>query len=139
MSVNFDRPMATSGGVYQNLLGLPPRPRVIAGMVAIAGGVLLTVMLWNRGVLWGLPVFAVVGGLFLFFSGLAGLRRQKERRALIESVEARREELLEGMVTEKREGRNPVRWLNDHGIHDAEIRSLLIDGMNERLKRPSGK
>jgi hypothetical protein len=43
------------------------------------------------------------------------------------------------MVAEKREGRNPIRWLNDQGIQDLEIRSLLIEGMNERLKQPRGK
>jgi len=136
---NFNEESPSAMGTYQMMLGLGPRARVFAGMASIAGGVLFTVLLWNRGVIWGLPVFFVFAGTVVFFSGLAGLRKQKERAARLASIEARKEELLEAMVAEKREGRNPIRWLNDQGIRDAEIRSLLIDGMNERLKRPSGK
>jgi len=124
-------------GIYQDLLKLAPLPRLIAGIVLIPGGVLTTLVLWNRGVLWGLPAFFSVGGLFLLGSGISGLRQQKARRDRLAALETRREELVEAMVTEKREGRNPVRWLNDQGIHDAEIRGLLLDGMNERFKRPS--
>jgi hypothetical protein len=136
----FDsRPTSTTGGVFVNLLRLPPRPRVIAGILSIAGGVLVSVLLWDRGVLWGLPIFAFIGGLFMFFSGLTGIRKQKERQKLLASFESRRTDLLDGMVAEKREGRNPIRWLNDQGIQDLELRSLLIEGMNDRLKQPRGK
>lgn len=137
--VNFHDQPGNDISIYQTLLRLRPRSRIIAGMVSIAGGVALTVLLWNRGVVWSLPVFAAVGGIFLFLSGLSGRRKEKERERLLAMAERRQEELISSMVAEKREGRNPVRWLNDQGIHDGEIRTLLLDAMNERLKLPSGK
>jgi hypothetical protein len=136
---NFNEDRPTTFGTFQMMLGLQPRGRVIVGMASIAGGVLFTVLSWNRGILWGLPVFFAFAGILVFFSGLAGLRREKDRRERIAAVSARREELLEAMIAEKREGRNPIRWLNDQGFHDADVRSFLIEAMNERLRRPAGK
>jgi hypothetical protein len=137
--VDFHERSTRPSYVFQRLLGLAPRSRVTAGMTLIAAGVLVTVLLWNRGVVWGWALFAFGAGTLIFFSGLAGLRKEKERARRLAGLEARKDALLDCMVAEKRDGRNPVRWLNDQGIHDAEIRGLLIDGMNERLKRPSGK
>ena len=129
----YERPR-TSLDVYQNLLGLAPRPRMIAGAIAIAAGVASTILLWNRGVVWGLSLFAFVAGLFLFWSGISGMNRQKARAEQLATFRARQEELLDAMVEEKRQGRNPVRWLNDQGIQDPEIRSLLLEEMGSRLK-----
>jgi hypothetical protein len=139
LPANFNEERPSVLGTYDMMLGLQPRARVIVGMASIAGGVLLSVLLWNRGILWGLPIFFAVAGIIVFFSGLAGLRRQKDRKARIAEIDARKEELLEAMIAEKREGRNPIRWLNDQGFHDAEVRSFLIEAMNERLRRPAGK
>ncbi len=136
---NFNEDRPAPFGTYPMMLGLPPRGRVVAGMASIAGGVLLAVLLWNRGILWSLPVFFAFAGTLVFFSSLAGLRREKERKERIAAVAARREELLGAMIAEKREGRNPIRWLNDQGFHDADVRRFLIEAMNERLRQPSGK
>ena len=136
---NFHERPATPFGIYQDLLKLSPLPRLIAGIVTIPTGILTTMLLWNSGFIWGLPLFFSAGGVFLGISGITGLRAQKARRERLAVLQTRREELLDAMVTERREGRNPVRWLNDQGIHDGEIRNLLLEGMNERFKRPSGK
>lgn len=133
---NFNEDRPTTWGTYEMMLGLEPRARVVVGMASIAGGVLLTVLLWNRGILWGLSIFFAFAGIVAFFSGLSGLRKEKERKARIAEIDARKGELLEAMIAEKREGRNPVRWLNDQGFHDAEIRSFLLEAMTERLKKP---
>jgi hypothetical protein len=140
-SVDFHEHQRSSrpAAVFESLLRLKPRLRVASGMIGIAGGVIVSVLLWNRGVVWGYPLFAAGGGTLLLFSGLAGLRKEKARRELLTSVEEQKGVMIDAMVAEKRDGRNPIRWLNDQGIHDAEIRSLLIEGMNERLQRPTGK
>jgi hypothetical protein len=136
--MNFnDRPTSASVDVYERLLGLSPKPRMIAGAIAIAGGVAVTILLWDRGVLWGLPIFAGVGGLFLFFSGIAGMNREKDRKAKWTSFLARKRELLESMAEEKRAGRNPIRWLTDQGIHDPQMRNLLIEELDAALKGQS--
>ena len=137
--VDFHERSTRPSYVFQRLLVLEPRSRVIAGMIMIAAGVIVSVLLWNRGFVWGWALFAFGAGTLAFFSGLAGLRKEKDRARRLADLEARKDGLIESMVAEKREGRNPIRWLNDQGILDAEIRSLLIDGMNERLKRPTGK
>lgn len=134
-------PMGSRNSVNMmgGMLRLAPKPRIIAGLVLMVGGVGLSALLWDRGVIWGLPLFAGFFGMILFFTGLSGLTKQKARELLLSSVNERKEALIEGMLTEKREGRNPVRWLNDQGILDGEIRGLLIDAMNERLRQPRGK
>ena len=136
---NFNEERPSALGTYDMMLGLQPRARVIIGMASIAGGVLVTILLWNRGILWGWSIFFAVAGIVTFLSGLAGLSAQKRRKARIAELDARTEEFLEAMMAEKREGRNPIRWLNDQGFHDAEVRSFLIEALNERLKRPTGK
>jgi hypothetical protein len=132
--MNFDGKPQGSPGLFTRLLRLPPLPRVIAGIVAILGGAVTTVLLWGKGVVWGLTLFAFVAGLFLLISGLVGLRHQKERQALLDSVSKRKEEMIREMIEAKRKGYNPIRWLNDQGILDAEIRTMLLDAVNERLR-----
>jgi hypothetical protein len=139
--MNFDGRPRGPLGLYDRLLRLPPLPRVIAGIVALLGGFVSTVLLWGKGVVWGLTLFAFVAGLFLLISGLVGLRHQKDRQALLDSVSKRKEEMIREMIEAKRKGYNPIRWLNDQGILDAEVRSILLDAMNERMnsEAPPGK
>ena len=126
-------------GLYETFLWMTPLQRVFMGTIITGAGVYISVMLWERGVIARLPLFAALAGPFLFFSGLTGLRKAKERKAMFEEIRKREDELVGSMVTDKREGRNPIRWLNDQGIQDLEIRTLLIEAMNERLKQPRGK
>ena len=137
--MNFDARPQGSLGLYDRLLRLPPMPRVIAWIVAIAGGGVSTILLWDKGVVWGLTLFAVVAGLFLLISGLVGMRHQKVRRALLASVEEKKEEMILKMIELKKQGKNPVRWLNDQGILDPEVRALLLEAMNERLRTEGEK
>lgn len=97
----------------------------------------MTVALWDRGVLWGLSLFAIAAGVFLSVSGIAGLRSQARRKKMFESAYLRRDEILNVMMAAKREGKNPIRCLNDQGIHDAELRTWFIETMNDRLKPPA--
>jgi hypothetical protein len=53
---------------------------------------------------------------------------------MLESIAGRKEEILRGMIDAKREGKNPVRRLNDQGILDPEVRTWFLEAMNERLK-----
>ena len=137
--MNFDAKPQGSLGLYDRLLRLPPMPRVIAGIVAIAGGGASTILLWDKGVVWGLTLFAVVAGLFLLISGLVGMRHQKVRRELLASVEEKKEEMILKMIELKKQGKNPIRWLNDQGILDAEVRARLLEAMNERLRTEGEK
>jgi hypothetical protein len=121
-------------GILEQLIRLPPIPRIIAGAVCFAVGLAATVALWGRGVLWGLTIFLVVAGLGLLLSGISAFFRDRHHRAFLAMVEEHREEILAGMIEAKRTGQNPVRFLNEKGIHDARIRGSLVDEMNERLR-----
>lgn len=129
-----------SPGLFQTLLRLPPKARLGAGIVSMVGGGVLSAFLWDRGVVWGLPLFALVLGLFLSISGASGIRNDSRRRAMLESLARRKDELVDGLIEAKRTGKNPVRWLNEQGVEDAEIRGALLEHMKERLRagRPSG-
>jgi hypothetical protein len=134
--VSFDdQPRATD--VFQSYIARPPRERMIAGAIAIALGVAGTVLLWNRGILWGWTVFLFGAGVLLFFSGITGMSRQKARAKELAAFRARQPELVGAMIEEKRRGGNPVRWMNDHGIHDPEIRTILLEELGARLKSQS--
>jgi hypothetical protein len=62
------------------------------------------------------------------------LLHQAKRRKLLESIAGRKEEILRGIIEAKREGKNPVHWLNDQGIHDPEVRTWFLEAMSARLK-----
>lgn len=88
-------------------MGLAPKQRLVAGIVGIVAGVGLTIGLLGRGLLWGLPLFGLVLGMFLCWSGLSGIARQRKRRELVQSVAANREELLTAMISAKEGGPEP--------------------------------
>jgi hypothetical protein len=121
-------------GILEQLIRLPPKPRILAGIVCLAVGVAATIALWGKGVLWGLTIFFVVAGFLLVLSGISGFFRERNRRAFVEMVETHREEILAAMIDAKRQGQNPVRFLNEKGIHDALVRGALIEEMNQRLR-----
>ena len=132
--MNLDAQPRGSMGVFTDLLRLPPKARLIAGIVCVAGGIGCTVLLWGRGVVWGLTLFATLAGLFLIFSGVGGIRSEKKRREFLESLRRRKQEILQVMIDTKRQGKNPIRYLNEQGIHDPALRTEFLDEMNEALK-----
>lgn len=123
--------------IYGELLGLPPRPRMAAGFVAVLGGVATTLYLWDHGVIWGLPLFASIGGIVLFISGFRDLRRREAFENLFALVKEREGELVAAMMEAKRKGESPVRWLTSQGIVDAQIRAYLLERVKDREQSPS--
>ena len=119
--------------ILDQLIRLPPKARIVTGILLFCAGVVATIGLWGRGVVWGLTLFLVVVGFLLLLSGIAAHFKERNREAFLASIEQHREEILAAMIGAKREGKNPVRFLNEKGIHDAEIRSALIEEMNQRL------
>jgi hypothetical protein len=119
---------------FLGLIRLPPKLRLAAGILFLAGGVALTVFLWDRGVVWGFSIFAVTAGGLLTASGAAGIRSESKRRALLESINERKEEILQSLIEAKRQGKNPVRLLNEQGIVDPEVRTWFLEAMKERTK-----
>jgi len=121
-------------GIVEQMIRLPPKPRIVAGVLFFGAGTAATIGLWGKGVLWGLTIFMVVVGFLLTLSGISGLFRERHRREFLTSVEEHREEILGAMMEAKRQSRNPIRFLNEKGIHDAEIRGALLEEMNRRLQ-----
>ena len=110
-------PVPDDPSLEATLLRAAPVPRLIAGSILFVAGVALGIMLWNRGVVAGITIFLAVVGL-----------------ALVATIEGQREELIISMIAAKQAGKNPIRILNQMAIHDAEIRTSLIEEMNQRLK-----
>jgi hypothetical protein len=131
---NMDHPPEPLAGSFTRLLRFPPKPRLVAGVLLMMAGVCSTIALWDKGVVWGLTLFGLVAGLFLSISGAAGIWNQARRRKMLESIAGRKEEILQRLMDAKREGKNPVRCLNDQGIHDPEVRTWFLEAMNERSK-----
>jgi hypothetical protein len=120
---------------FVRLLGLKPLPRAIAGSAALLAGLVLTVAFWDKGVVWGLTLFLVAAGFFLMASGLLDHLRQKRRAAYVASVLKRQNDIVLAMTEAKKQGRNPVRVLNEQKILDFDLRNQLTDAMAERLRR----
>jgi len=139
MSLNAPESEDHVTNVYVRLLRLPPQYRLITGIGCVLGGAFLTWSFWERGVVWGLTLFVVAGGLFMSVSGALDWRKQVRRRKYLESIRDRKDELLDGLIAAKRSGKNPVRWLNEQGITDAELRKWFFGAMEERLKGDPGK
>ena len=134
MSSQGQRPVHTTTDLFQNLLWLPSKPRLIVGLIAMTVGAILTVVFWQKGVIWFLTIFAVVGGFGLSLTGFLDMKKEAKLRAYRESIRRRVPELLNGLAEAKRQGQNLVRWLNEQGVVDVETRARLIEILNNRLK-----
>lgn len=124
-------------GVFLELMRLRLKYRLIAGILCLVAGVVCTVALWERGVIWGAAICFLVFGLILTGSGLLGMKSEKKQREFLESIRRRKGEILQVMINTRKQGRNPIRYLNEQGIHDPELRTALLDEMNARLKGES--
>jgi hypothetical protein len=121
-------------GVFLELMRLRPMYRFIAGTICLVAGILSTAALWKRGVIWGAAILFLVIGLILTGSGLLGMEDEKKQRTFLESVHRRKGEILQVMISTQKQGRNPIRYLNEQGIHDPLLRTALLEEMNARLK-----
>lgn len=120
-------------GLLGSLLMLPPKARILTGVVMAVLGAGLAMALWGRGVIAGATLFLMVAGFFLSWSGVSSARREARQKAQLQSILARKEEILNDMVHLKRSGGNPVRYLNEQAIQDPELRSALLEEMKGRL------
>ena len=119
---------------FSQLLALRPITRVIAGGNLIIVGAGATFFLWEAGVIWGLTLFLVAAGICLTASGLLDHVRLKRREAYVASVLKRQNDIVLALVEAKKQGRNPVRVLNEQKIHDFDLREHLMQAMEERLQ-----
>jgi len=119
--------------ILEQLIRLPPKAQIVTGVLLFCGGIVVTIGLWGRGVIWGLTVFMVVVGFLLVLTGISRHFRQRHRETFLQSIQEHRQEILAAMVDAKRQGRNPVRFLNEKGIHDAALRTELIEEMNRLM------
>jgi hypothetical protein len=124
--------------VFVNLQGLSAYLRILAGAISIVIGSYITIYLWEGGFLLGLPIFLVVGGLCLFVPGCVDLKRELARSRELKEVLNREAEIAMKLVEAKRQGRNPYRALNEQNIRDPELRQLLLQKADQRLKSGLG-
>jgi len=117
---------------YGEFLRLPPKPRIVAGIGFMVGGTVLSVLLWHEGFIWALPLFAFAAGIFLSVSGAIDMRKAARRRKYWEAILEHEEEIVKEMLEARSRGRRYVQWLNQHGIHDLELRRYLIDAAELR-------
>jgi hypothetical protein len=129
----FHQQPSGGGGLIGSLLMLPPKARVVTGIILAVLGAGLAVALWGRGVISGITIFLMVIGFFLSLSGISGIRREARQQAQLKSVLERKEEMLQDMVDLKRSGKNPVRYLNDQGVQDPDLRASLLEEMKARI------
>lgn len=128
--------MQQQPGVAGSLLMLPAKVRIVVGIIIFILGAGLAVVLWGRGVVAGATIFGMVFGFFLTLSGISSHRRESGQKAQLQSVMARQDEIIEDMIALKRSGGNPVRYLNEQGIRDGEIRATLLEEMKRRIADP---
>lgn len=123
------------GGLLGSLMMLPPMARIVTGIIMTVLGAGLAVALWGRGVISGLTILLGVVGFFLAWSGFSSRQSQAKQDAELQSILGRKEEMLQDMVDLKRSGGNPVRYLNEQGVQDAELRAALLEELKQRLAR----
>jgi hypothetical protein len=120
-------------GLLGSLLALPPWARLFMGLLLGLLGAGLAVALWGRGFISGVTIFLVVIGFFLSWSGISGIQRQARQQTLLKTILERKEEMLKDMIDLKLSGKNPVRYLNDQGVQDGDLRSALMEEMKQRI------
>lgn len=132
--MHFHDETPRTGDIVQQLIRLRPKPRLFAGITCMVVSSLVAIGLWDYGVIWGATLFFFFIGFLLVVSGALGIRRDRKRETDAGEIEAHRDEIVRAMVEAKRVGKNPIRLLNEKGIHEAAIRTALIEEMNQRLK-----
>lgn len=120
------------------LLGLSPRAKVLIGVGTCLLGAVLTVVLWDAGLVWGAALFAF--GLGLAVTGI-GLRERRRGRSIATEVErAQREwpELQRGIVELRANGGNVARFLQQRGYREFGVRRWIAREMPQPADHASG-
>jgi hypothetical protein len=109
----------------EQLLSLSPKSKLVVGIVLALGGTGACILLWQRGWIVGLAVFATIMGLFLAAMGRRDLRRQQAIEG--ERSRARREwgELERAIQAARREGQSVARLLQARGYREFEVRRWI--------------
>jgi hypothetical protein len=125
--------LVRSAQVFLGPLGIPPAPRLVIGLVLLAGGTAATIGLWQKGVLWGVALLAIAAGIALCITALLDLRAAAKRRHYLESIRRRQQEIFRAVHEAQRQGKNIVGCLIEQGVEDVETRAKFIDALNRRL------
>lgn len=107
------------------MFGLPPRTRIIAGLVACAGGVAWFVLRWDDGFYSGLGLFAGLLGVAVFWNGRSDLLRQRRIDAEVARANAEWADLRRDLLFAKRSGGNAARLLQDRGYREFAVRRWI--------------
>jgi hypothetical protein len=122
----------------QQLLGLSPRAKWFGGLGLAAVGIVLSVALWERGLIAKSMLFAVVLGLGFAVTGRQELRRE---RAIADEVARARGEwsqLRADIGRLHRTRGNIAQYLQRRGYRQFEVRRWLLRELRDG-SQPGGR
>ncbi|MFO1030742.1 MAG: hypothetical protein U1F60_06675 [Planctomycetota bacterium] len=105
---------------------LPPKKKIVAGVVMALGGAATCIFLWDRGIVWGLVVLVAVFGAGLVATGLREQARARAIAAEMSRARAEWGELRLAIAEARRIGKGPVRYLIDRGYREFEVRRWIV-------------
>jgi hypothetical protein len=110
----------------EQLSGLSPRARLVAGALLVPGAVLLAAALWDRGLIWGFSWFLLLLGLALAGSGMREEARRRRFDAEVARARGEWAELQRELALCKRTHGNPARLLQQRGYREFAVRRWIV-------------
>ncbi len=127
----------TEDGDIEDIVGFlnekSPVTQIVLGSVILVGGLVGFAFLHEVGLIWGVPIAAIVIGAFALGDGCIGLRRQRSLEAQAQLVLEHREEIIQEVIAAKASGGNTVALLQGKGITDTRIRQAVLREARERM------
>ena len=111
--------------VVDELLHLRPGVRIVVGAGIAVLGVVIDVMLWQLGWIWGFSVFAVLIGVVAIGSGVLAMRHLRRMRADVERALGQWEELRRELERARREKEGVGKALTRLGYRDHDVRTWI--------------
>ena len=115
----------TDPELEDQLLSLPPTSKIVAGLIVGAAGITACVLLWERGWIAWIAVFAALLGPALAWIGLREQARERAFDAEVAQARADWSELERGIRAARRDGGNVARYIQGKSYREFAVRRWI--------------
>ncbi|MBL8752411.1 MAG: hypothetical protein JNK15_03840 [Planctomycetes bacterium] len=124
----------------QYMFGWGSGRRIATGALATVVASVLTVQLWDLGLLWKFPIAVGVFGFWLVVHGCGDLRRKRRLEAEVDRAGADWDELVRTVGAARGRGAPVARLLQERGYREFDVRQWMlreIDALVVRARESS--
>jgi hypothetical protein len=123
---------ASTPTLQEQLFGLAPRSRIVAGGIVSLLGVGAAIWFWDRGLIWYGSLFCVLLGPALVMSGIGDQARQRRFDAEVARAKAEWSDLRRELALARRTGGNSARLLQARGYREFAVRRWIVRELGDQ-------